>query len=477
MSHDMIGLLCSYAYIGAVVAVGETASRLGLSRDVARKIIHVGVGLWVFGTLALFDSRYIAVIPPLTAAVANWVIHRKQLLRAVAAEPENLGTVWFPISFAALILLAWDRPEAVAGGILAMTIGDALAAAVGQRWGRHGYESLGGARKSLEGSLAMLGGTFATVAAVLAWSGWAAYVGAATLAAVVAMCAEALGAKGRDNLWVPLAVGAVLYFAVSGVTLDTLALGALLAAAIGMLAWLKGSLSPGGVLGAIITGTLVFGLGGWPGGVALVGFFLSASLLSKLYQSRKATVEAEYAKGGTRDLAQALANGGLAAAAAAVLGLTGDPRWLGALLGALAAANADTWATELGVLSRSAPRLITTFRPSEPGTSGAISAAGTLAALGGGAFVGLVAALAAPDLWPFLPRLALAGLAGALADSLLGATVQASYWCPDCRKTTERRRHRCGTETVLRRGLPWLDNDLVNLLATAVGGLIGFLAT
>ncbi|HYF80275.1 MAG TPA: DUF92 domain-containing protein [Symbiobacteriaceae bacterium] len=476
MHQDLMALVYSYLYIGGIVVVGELAKRGGLSTEIARKIIHVGVGLWIFGTLALFTNPYVAIIPPVTAAAGNWVIHRKRLLKATEAEPENLGTVWFPISFAILILTMWDTPSAIAGGVMAMTIGDAVAATVGIRWGRHHYETLGGNRKSLEGSVAMFAGAFLSIWLVMGLH--SEFVGLAVLAGVVATCAEALGIKGRDNLWAPLAAGLTIYIGMNLTqsTADALGAGALLASLIGILAWMKGSLSPSGVLGAIITGTVLFGLGGWVGGLALIAFFVSSSLLSKLFRRRKADVEAEYAKTGTRDLGQAMANGGVAAAAILLMAITGDLRFLGAALGALAAANADTWATELGVLSPSAPRLITTFRQVAPGTSGAVSLTGTLAAAAGAAFVGLVPALTAPQLWKTIPWLALAGLAGAFLDSLLGATVQGTYYCPTCQKETEQRLHRCGTPTRLHKGVAWLGNDLVNLLATLTGALIGFIA-
>ncbi|HYF91854.1 MAG TPA: DUF92 domain-containing protein [Symbiobacteriaceae bacterium] len=477
MHQDLMALLWSYLYVGAVVAVGEGGKRWGLSTEVARKIIHVGVGLWIFGTLALFTSPYMAAIPPATAALANWVIHRKRLLKATEAEPENLGTVWFPVSFALLILLAWNEPFAVAGGVMAMTIGDAVASIVGLRWGSRRYATLGGKVKSLEGSAAMFMAAWAALWVTVGMHG--SFVGLCTLAAVVATCAEALGIKGRDNLWVPLSAGATLYLGLNLTqsVADALGAGALLSAIIGIYAWHKGSLSPSGVLGAIITGTLLFGLGGWTAGLALIGFFISSSVLSRLFRRRKAGVEEEYAKTGTRDLGQALANGGVAAAAILAMAVTRDLRFLGAALGALAAANADTWATELGVLSPTAPRLITTFRPVPAGTSGAVSPAGTLAAGAGAAFVGIIAALTAKQVWALVPGIALAGLAGAMLDSLLGATVQGTYFCPRCQKETERRVHRCGTETNLHKGLRWLGNDLVNLLATLTGAAIGYLVT
>ncbi len=507
MQQDLIALLAAFLYVGAVVAIGEGATRLGVAREISRKIIHVGVGFWIFGTIWLFERPWVAVIPPLVSALGNWVIHRKRLLKSVETVPENLGTVWYPISFAILILLAWDRPAAVVGGVMAMTLGDALAATVGVRWGRRQYRTLGGAVKSLEGSVAMFLGAFAatvllvpplpwasaalhdalgaspgasTAAGIGAFGPWAVRLAQAALAGVVGMCAEGLGVKGRDNLWVPLGVGAVLYWAadpsVPPAVVVGVGAGAFLAACIGVGAWLKGALTPSGVLGAVLTGTLVFGFGGWTGGLALVGFFVSSSLLSRLFRHRKRAVEREYAKTGTRDLGQALANGGVAAVAALLLGVTGDMRFLGALVGALAAANADTWATELGVLAPSPPRLITTLRTVVPGTSGAVSLTGTLAAAGGAAFVGLVAALVQSGAWEWLPWMVLAGLAGAFLDSLLGATVQGVYYCPDCGRETEQQRHHCGAVTRLRRGAAWLGNDLVNLLATLAGGVVGFLA-
>lgn len=479
---DLWALVLAFAYVGAVVAVGEGAHRMGLARPVARKVIHVGVGLWIIGTVLLFESRCLAAVPALVSVAANYVIHRRRLLGSVAAEAENLGTVWFPVSFALLVLLTWDEPAALVGGVLAMTFGDALASTVGLRWGRRKYATLGGYTKSLEGSLAMFGATLLTALAALWWLSPpvppAALAGLAVLASVAATLAESLGIKGRDNLWVPLGTGLLLW---AGLRLfphllPGLGLGAGLSAAIGLAAWWKRSLSPSGVLGAILTGTPLFGLGGWVGGLALVAFFVSGSLLSRLFRDRKAQVEADFAKTGTRDLGQALANGGVAAVAAVGYVLTGDMAWMGAVLGSLAAAAADTWATELGVLSRTAPRLITTFRQVPSGTSGAVSLTGTLAALGGAAFVGAVAALAEPFWWRLLPWLALAGIAGAFADSLLGATVQSVYWCPRCGKETERTVHRCGSPTRLHRGLPAVSNDLVNLAATLVGAAAGFLS-
>jgi uncharacterized protein (TIGR00297 family) len=258
-----------------------------------------------------------------------------------------------------------------------------------------------------------------------------------------------------------------------------LTIGLVLSLAIGVLGHRRGALSRSGVVGALIVGTLIFGLGGWEWGVLLVAFFVSSSALSFYQAGEKRGLAEKFAKGHRRDLGQALANGGCAALLALLSRLRPHPLWFFACAGAMAAVNADTWATELGVLSRKLPRLITTGRPVEVGTSGGITWSGVGASLGGALLIGLLGGVASLTLRlgcvvaaVLLLAAAAGGLAGSLFDSLLGATVQAIYWCDTCGKETERRIHRCGTQTRLLRGWRWLGNDMVNLVASVVGALV-----
>jgi len=264
-----------------------------------------------------------------------------------------------------------------------------------------------------------------------------------------------------------------------------LVVGLALSAGVGWAGFKRASLSRSGLLGAIAVGTLTFGLGGWVWGLLLVAFFATSSALTHYASARKQPLADHFAKGSRRDLAQVLANGGLGAALAMAYAATGgQPTLFFAFAGAMAAVTADTWATELGVLSADRPRLITTGEAVEPGTSGAVSPLGSLAAMSGAWMIGFLS-LALQLLQgclsgvPWNPRLgwlpllaALAGLAGSLFDSLLGATLQASYYCMHCGKETEQPIHRCGRQPIHIRGWPWLDNDGVNLLASLAGALI-----
>jgi uncharacterized protein (TIGR00297 family) len=258
------------------------------------------------------------------------------------------------------------------------------------------------------------------------------------------------------------------------------ALGLALSGAIAYAGFAKGALSRSGAAGAVAIGTSIFWLGGWVWGLLLVAFFVSSSLLSRYREREKEGMAEKFAKGHRRDLGQTLANGGAGVALAVGSALYPHPFWLAAYVGAMATVNADTWATELGVLSRTKPRLVTTGRPVDAGTSGGVSGLGTVAALAGGAFVGAFAGLLqlaargteATSLLLLLSGV-LGGLAGSFFDSLLGATVQGIYFCNTCGKETERTLHRCGTITRQLRGWRWLNNDLVNLISSVIGAAVG----
>ncbi|MDQ3044648.1 MAG: DUF92 domain-containing protein [Chloroflexota bacterium] len=301
------------------------------------------------------------------------------------------------------------------------------------------------------------------------------------------------------------------------------ALAAIVAAAVGLGGWRRGALSADGAVAAWLVGVATVGFGGWWWGVVVVAFFLSSSVLAALPRP-PGTPEAGPGTAGdrlperstapsdrldpVRTWEQVLANGGVPVAIAVLAGtgltrlpdrmahsipsfvaslpesllesLAGPGVAFVAFAGALAAATADTWATEVGRFSRKPPRLLTTARVVAPGTSGAVSPIGTLASATGTILIATFAAgVGAYDLIDFsgsAPRLWLAlsaaGFVGSLADSLLGATIQATYICPECGHSTEARIHCARTPTHLVRGYHWLTNDVVNGLTTLVGAIV-----
>ena len=240
------------------------------------------------------------------------------------------------------------------------------------------------------------------------------------------------------------------------------------------LAYWRGSLSRSGAAAALLVGTLTFGFGGLAWGILLAIFFVSSSLFSHFKEEEKKQAAEKFDKGHTRDMGQVLANGGLGSLIALLSVLNPSAAWFPLYIGVMATVTADTWATELGTLARRPPRLITSGQVVDVGTSGGVSPLGTTVSLTGGLIIGLAAGLLEPGLSPGIAVLigALGGLTGSLFDSFLGATVQQIYYCDHCQKDTERKIHKCAHETRPLRGWSWLNNDLVNLLASAAGGLV-----
>src|SRR5215207_3926840 len=254
--------------------------------------------------------------------------------------------------------------------------------------------------------------------------------------------------------------------------------GFVLAILIAYLAYRAHSLDKSGAVAATVVGTIIFGIGGLEWSILLLTFFITSSGLSRAFKRRKIGLNEKFSKGNERDAGQVFGNGGLATFFAALHAFYPESilPWVG-FAASLAAVNADTWATELGVLNPTPPRMITDLRKRvEKGTSGGISLFGTFASLLGSAVIALPAILLSPagkfSTSTFL-LIAGAGLAGSLFDSLLGATVQAMYYCPRDQKETEKHPlHTCGTETVHIRGWKWLNNDWVNFACGVFGSLI-----
>jgi uncharacterized protein (TIGR00297 family) len=264
--------------------------------------------------------------------------------------------------------------------------------------------------------------------------------------------------------------------------------GFLLAVIIAAVAYRAHSLTKSGAFAATFVGTIIFGLGGWQWAILLLTFFITSSGLSRAFRKRKEGLSEKFSKGHERDAGQVFGNGGLATFFAALHAFYPESvlPWIG-FAASLAAVNADTWATELGVLNPTPPRLITNLgKRVEKGTSGGISIFGTLASLIGAGLIGYFAYLFQPfsisagvlaffDFWreEIFFIVTLTGLAGSLFDSFLGATVQAMYYCPTDKKETEKHPlHTCGTETVQIRGWKWLSNDWVNFACGAFGAVI-----
>lgn len=221
-----------------------------------------------------------------------------------------------------------------------------------------------------------------------------------------------------------------------------LLIGGFIAAGVAASAVQLRMLTSDGAAAATALGAVIVGFGGWAQAGLMFLFFLTSTLLTRVQSERKP--HPEHGRGRTGG--QVLANGIVATLLAVWHGLSPTPLSAAAFAGAIAASTADTWATEIGLLSSSPPRLITTWQIVAPGRSGAISLVGTA-----GGVVGALLIAAVGWWWLHAPFgvVWIAGIVAMFADSLIGATLE--------------------------RRVAFVDNNAVNVIATLFGALIALL--
>ena len=461
----------------------KTRSALGWSPEVTRKFVHISTGIVVFFTPYLFKTNIPLIVLASIFTIINAISLKAEAFKGMhETERTTYGTVFYPISIILMAVLFWNRyPLILQIGTLILALSDAFAAIVGENIKNAHIFKITRDGKSIEGSLVFGVTTFLIVVLGIHFlqrqsMSWTALLWIAFLTALVSTVTETLSWAGSDNITAPLAGTFVLHLAIAHPELLTqFSIGLTLAALVGLLSFRARFLDPSGTVALFLLGTLIFGVGGWLWAGPILTFFITSSILSKMWKSRKAESNLLFEKSSQRDWAQVLANGGMAGLSMIFWYIWPKPIWYVIYLGSLAAVTADTWATEIGVLSRRSPRLITTFKKVIPGTSGGISAMGLSGALLGSFLIAVVGVSEAPHLFLSPIRAVLivtiAGAAASLVDSLFGATLQAQFRCTVCHKITERRIHCNNTKTIFESGKEWINNDVVNSVCAFSGFL------
>lgn len=235
------------------------------------------------------------------------------------------------------------------------------------------------------------------------------------------------------------------------------------------------ALKVNGAVAAIAVGVTII-LGTHFRGLLLLGiFFVTSNLSSKYRHDEKIALKDMVEKGDVRDYAQVLANGGVAALFSLIFAVTGEEAALFAYCVSLASANADTWASEIGVLSHKDPVSLFTGKRVAKGTSGAVSVLGTLAGLGGSALIATSSFLFWSNTFhPYsLLGITVWGFFNMLLDSVFGFLLQEKRLCYRCGKITEKGVH-CGTVTSYKKGIPGFNNDWVNFTSILITSILSY---
>lgn len=496
MSRDLAGMIISILFVFAVIMTSELLRKIcKLGTEFTRKFVHIGVCHWWIVAMLLMDDVRYALIPPVLFVVLNYYSYKRHVFKSMERQGKtDLGTVYFPVSLIILIVLTWkggllggDLRHFGAVGALVLGYGDGFAAIIGENFGRLKY-CIFKNRKSLEGSIAMF--AFALIASAVCMY---IFIGADIFAvklsfivAALAAVAEAITPFGMDNITVPVisALTAYIFSLLRGKTafsfVFTACIGFILSLLIAFAAYRKKSLTLDGSVGATLMGTIIYATSGLFGTAVMILFFISSSLLSHFKKGLKEKVIRQFEKTGRRDVFQVFANGGVGLIYSMLFYITKNAAFLLMMAISFATANADTWATELGVLNRDNPISLRTFRRVEKGTSGAISLQGTAAALFGAMFIAVFAALGFKLAGLRMPGFTFfqsfilvtaGGFAGSLIDSILGATVQGVYYSDEIEGETEKSMYN-GRPTVLIRGFKFVNNDIVNFLSIALSTAI-----
>ena len=466
--------------ISATIGTGEAVRHaLHWPPEFTRKLVHVSVALLIFFAPNLF----VTAVPPLILASSftlfAYAAIKLGLLKSLHAVTRGAyGTVYYPFAFLILVLVFWnDHPEIVSLSMLALGLGDASAAIVGESIKNPKLFHLTSDKKSIQGSTAMLLTTAVGLVLGMEYFDGTKYscetiVLAVICSSLIATAWEALSSRALDNLTIPLSVGFVLYcFLVPTPLQNTLQFGAGvgLGLSIAVISLTLRFLTASGAVSTFLLASLVYGIGGWKWTVPILTFFILSSLLSKIGRSRKIETESIFDKTGVRDVGQVAANGGIAGILVFLQYVFQDLNFYPIYLGAVAAVTADTWGTEIGTYFQGKTVSIITFRRVKPGVSGGVSLSGLVAGVVGASIVALSALAWIGSSLALLAAI-LAGIVGSVADSVMGATVQAQYRCGVCGKITERTIH-CGKATEFVSGFRWINNDLVNWVCAIVAAL------
>lgn len=255
----------------------------------------------------------------------------------------------------------------------------------------------------------------------------------------------------------------------------------IISSVVAVIAYKKSSLSLSGSIAAIILGTSIFSFGGSIPFILMFVFFISSSIISKVGKSDKSYLNKIHEKSDTRDFVQVIANGGVALICLVIFQATKDMSFFIASAVSFAASNSDTWASEIGVLSRGKTISIITGKKIEKGISGGISLLGTVAALLGSTVIGiaytvLYILVVGYDKKSLIVAIIiiLSGFLGSIIDSILGVTIQGQFINELEGQITEKK-FSSSKENKLISGYKFINNDTVNILSNFIVTMLSIL--
>ena len=434
-----------------------------LSPQIFRAIIHSSVGIGVSISPFIFESFFQPIFLALVFFSINLFSYKNNQLKSFHdVNRDSLGTIFFPISFIILAIPFWENKYFITSSFMILAISDPLASIVGNFYKKAHFYKISNEIKSIEGSLIM----FLSTSIILLFLSDHIFHGFNInhLTITIFMCSvfitisESISAKGSDNLSIPLTAFIFIEmfnFLNESKSIVQFFLTISLIICILFYFYRKNHLSLSGFLSASLMATLITGLGGIFYLIPIIIFFISSTIISKLGNSTK------YKSSINRSVSQVISNGGIPLIICIINHFYQDAILYYAFLASVAAANSDTWGTEIGKLSKIKPIDIISRKKLSKGESGGITNIGLLGSFMGSFIIGLSGYLFINDL-QYVLLVTLSGWFGAIFDSILGSTLQGRFISEDGLIISENKKY----NNYLFTGINIFDNDLVNLCCT-----------
>lgn len=471
MDQNLLGVIYSLLYISFLLVFTTLVSKkYKIDSEISRKTVHILGGNWIFIYHHFFDSLDFALVVPLMFIVINYFSAKYKIIKVIEREEEregvySLGTVYYSMATFCLILLDYMfKVEYISYmGMLIMAYGDGFAAILGLRFGKkYGIFK----HKTLAGCMTLFFFSFLIANSVLYWHFYEFMWLQAFFIAGLGVVIEFHSDDGIDNITLPIGVGLYTYFILFSLR-DTIA-ATIINGLVSYMAYRRKSLTRSGVYFAFFTGVILFALGEVPMYISLLLFFLLGSLISKVKNLRKSDAERLHRRGSHRNWVQVFCNSAPAVivlVASHILHLPMKYAYLSGIT-CMCAACSDTFASELGMLSRKDPISIISWKPVKRGLSGGVTGFGMLAALLGSYVVASTIFLYQGFHFADFVWVGGFGFLSNVLDSILGAVLQVKY--EDLDGSLTEKPESGGILLKPISGISFVNNDLVNLLSVSL---------
>ena len=434
-----------------------------LEPNLNRKIIHSVVGIAVSFSPFIFLSNIQPLILAVTFLIINLFSYKHNKLKSFHnLNRKTLGTIFFPLGFIIIAALFWEYKYNIACCFMILAIADPLSSLTGENIKKPHKYNVGGDVKSYEGSMIMFLSTF-IILYLFSNSVFHQFDTLETFLAIMLSCfaitiAEAMSIKGSDNISIPLT--AFFFIEIfNTVNMGNFIIGFSFVISLITIVlfyfYKRKHLSLDGFLSSTLMAGLILGFGGLKYVLPIAIFFILSTLLSKVGMKNL-----RESKSG-RNASQVFANGGVGLVLCIFNHFYQMELIYIMFLASIAAANSDTWATEIGKLSRTRPKDIISGRSLNKGESGGITFIGLLGSMSGSFVISTVGYFLDINTF-YLIILFISGFLGSIFDSILGSTLQSRFILIDGKTIKEEKE----TDSYHYSGLVSINNNSVNFLCT-----------